>query len=148
MTRIRTVVWAAVAGLSLAAAGAWAAGNPVADRQAAMKQVAAAMKDGSGYVSGQTAWDAAKVKTVMTGLSASSKKAHGLFTAGSDKDPKTAADPKIWTNRADFDKRMNEMAALATAASKASSADDFKPKFLALGATCKGCHDLYRKKKT
>ena len=25
--------------------------------------------------------------------------------------------------------------------------DDFKPKFQAVGGTCKGCHDTYRKKK-
>ena len=44
--------------------------------------------------------------------------------------------------------RKSEMSTLATAAGKAASADEFKPKFQALGATCKGCHDLYRKKKT
>jgi cytochrome c556 len=40
------------------------------------------------------------------------------------------------------------MGSLAAAAGKATSADAFKPAFSALGATCKSCHDVYRKKKT
>ena len=75
-------------------------------------------------------------------------KLKGLYPAGSGADPKTAADPKIWQNKADFDKRLTEMAGLAAAAGKASSADTFKPAFSSLGATCKSCHDIYRKKKS
>ena len=40
------------------------------------------------------------------------------------------------------------MATLATTASNATTVDTFKPAFSALGATCKSCHDVYRKKKT
>jgi cytochrome c556 len=84
----------------------------------------------------------------MDAVAASAKKLHTLYPAGSGADPKTAADPKIWDNKADFDKRLTEMATLATAAGKATSADTFKPAFAAVGATCKSCHDVYRKKKT
>jgi cytochrome c556 len=144
-------VWAAVAGAGLSlsmACVAISAGNPVAERQAAMKAIGQSMKEAAGLATGQTAWDAGKAKAVMGTVAADAKKAHGLFPAGSDKDPKTSADPKIWTNKADFDKRLTELATLASTASKATSADAFKPAFRQVGATCKGCHDLYRKKKT
>jgi cytochrome c556 len=84
----------------------------------------------------------------MDGVAGAAKKLHGLYPAGSGADPKSAADPKVWENKADFDKRLTEMGTLAAAAGKASSADSFKPAFAALGATCKSCHDIYRKKKT
>ncbi len=41
---------------------------------------------------------------------------------------------------------MTELATLADKASKAKTADEYKTGFQAVGATCKSCHDLYRKK--
>jgi cytochrome c556 len=145
------ILWAAVAGSALAVAVAGvavSAGNPVADRQAVMKAVGQAMKDGAGFATGQTAWDAGKVKAAMDGVAANSRKAKALFPAGSGADPKSSADPKVWTAKADFDKRMTEMATLATAAGQAKDTASFKTRFQALSATCKSCHDIYRKKKT
>ena len=146
MTSIRTVVWGAVsaATVALACVGASAAGNPVADRQAAMKGVGQGMKDASSVLG---TFDAAKAKASMLSVAANAKKAKGLFPAGSDKDPKTEADPKIWANKADFDKRLAEMGTLATAAGKAKDTDSFKAAFKPVGDTCKSCHDIYRMKK-
>lgn len=147
MTRTRTLVWAAVAGSALTLAVAAVAATPAEGRRAAMKDTGFAMRDGVGFASGQTAWDAAKAKALMERIAANAKKLHGLYPASSATDPKTEADPKIWTNKADFDKRLNEMAALATTAGKAKTLDTFKPSFQAVSATCKSCHDVYRKKK-
>lgn len=150
MKRSRTVVLAAVAGVGLALSltcAAASAGNPVQDRQATMKQVGQAMKEATAYTSAQTPFDAAKVKGLMDGVAADAKKLKGLYPAGSGADPKTSADPKIWENKADFDKRLTEMASLAVAAGKAKDAETFKPAFKAMGATCKSCHDVYRMKK-
>ena len=149
MKRASTVLLAA-GGACLAlsmAFSAVSAGNPVEDRQATMKDVGKSMKDAAAINTPAT-FDAAKAKALMDGVAADAKKLHGLYPAGSDKDPKTAADPKIWDNKADFDKRLAEMGTLATAAGKTTSAETFKPAYAAVGATCKGCHDLYRKKKT
>jgi cytochrome c556 len=149
MTRASTVLWAA-GGACLALSVAFAAvsaGNPVEDRQATMKAVGQSMKEAAAINTPAT-FDATKAKTLMDGVAADAKKLHGLYPAGSDKDPKTAADPKIWDNKADFDKRLAEMGTLASAAGKTSTAETFKPAYAAVGATCKGCHDLYRKKKT
>jgi hypothetical protein len=147
MTRARTLLLTAAAAFALAGV-AVAAGNPAEERQAAMKQVGQTMKDATAFTSAATPFDAAKVKSLMDGVSGAAKKLHGLYPAGSGADPKSAADPKIWENKADFDKRLTEMGTLAAAAGKTTSTDTFKPAFSALGATCKSCHDIYRKKKT
>ena len=150
MQRSRTVVWAAAAGFGLAMSVAYAAvsaGNPVEARQATMKPVGQTMKESAAFTSAATPFDPAKVKGLMDGVSADAKKLKGLYPANSANDPKTEADPKIWQNRADFDKRLTEMGALALAAEKAKDAATFKPAFKALGDTCKSCHDVYRMKK-
>jgi cytochrome c556 len=149
MKRSHTL-WAAVLGAGLAfgvTCAAISADNPVEERQATMKAVGQSMKEASSVNSPAT-YDAAKAKTAMENVAAAAKKLHGLYPAGSDKDPKTAADPKIWENKADFDKRLAEMGTAATAAGKTTTAETFKPAYMAVGATCKGCHDLYRKKKS
>ncbi|MBS0334166.1 MAG: cytochrome c [Proteobacteria bacterium] len=149
MKRASTGLWASVGGACLAlgmACAAVSAGNPVEDRQAAMKAVGQSMKEGAGINSPAT-FDAAKAKTIMEGVAANAKKLHSLYPAGSDKDPKSEADPKIWTNKADFDKRLTELGTLATTASKATTAEAYKPAYAAVGATCKSCHDVYRTKK-
>jgi cytochrome c556 len=151
MKRSRTVLWTALtgAGVAFAIAGvAASAGNPMEERQATMKQVGQTMKEATAFTSAQTPFDPAKVKGLMDGVAGAAKKLHGLYPVGSGADPKSAADPKIWEDKADFDKRLTEMTSLASAAGKTTSTDTFKPAFSALGATCKSCHDIYRKKKT
>jgi cytochrome c556 len=147
----RSGIWLAYAGVALALGVgglAAAAGNPVEERQTIMKGVGQSMKEATGYASGQTAWDAAKAKAAMDNVAGAAKKLHALYPKGSDADPKSGADPKIWANKADFDKRLTEMGSLAAAAGKAADQASFKTAFGAVGATCKSCHDVYRKKKT
>jgi cytochrome c556 len=145
MTRNRTVAWAIGAGIALSASLAVAA-TPTEERQTTMKAVGQLMKDGAGLAGGQ--YDAAKASTLMTQLAGHAKKLKALYPASSQADPKSGADPKVWTQKADFDKRLAEMGTLAAAAGKAKTQEEFRPAFGKLGATCKGCHDIYRKKKT
>src|ERR1700759_2162228 len=129
MKRSSTVLWASVGGACLALSlgfAAVSAGNPVEERQAAMKAVGQSMKEGAG-INSPANFDAEKAKTIMEAVAANAKKLHGLYPAGSGADPKTEADPKIWENKADFDKRLTELATLATTASKATTADAYKP---------------------
>lgn len=63
----------------------------------------------------------------------------------------TKAKPEIWSNRADFDKRIKDFqdhtAALAqVAATETSSSDAFKTAAGAVAKDCKGCHEDYRVK--
>ena len=149
MTRSGIVFATAAALLSLTAgAVASAAGNPVAERQAAMKQVGQSMKDASGYSSGKTPWDAANAKAVMTVIAADAKKLKGLYPAGSDKDPKSEALPAIWTNKADFEKKLADMGEAAEKAGRASDQASFQTAFKAVGGTCAACHNTYRKKQS
>ena len=152
MMRSRMGFSVAVAGAGLVLAAALAAASagaasPVEERQATMKQVGATMKDATAYTSAATPFDAAKVKALMDGLATSAKKLKGLYPANTASDPKTSADPKVWQNKADFEKRLAEMGTLATAAGKTTDTDTFKPAFKAVGETCKSCHDIYRMKK-
>lgn len=152
MSVSRTGLWVlgAAVGASLAVAGVAVSqgASPVEQRQAIMKHVGQEMKQAAAFTSPATPFDAAKVKALMDGVAADATKLKGLYPAGSGADPKTAADPKIWTDKADFGKRLGELARLAGAAGAATSTDSYKPAFAAVGATCKSCHDIYRKKKT
>ena len=145
MTRTRFFVWALVASSAAAlAAGAMAAGNPVAARQAELKGVGAGMKDASSVLG---TFDAAKAKASMEAVAAHAKKAKGLFPAGSGTDPKTEADPKIWQNKADFDAKLAKFSADAKAAGgKVTDLDSFKAQMGEVGKNCGGCHNSYRKK--
>ena len=147
MTRSRSLLAVAAGSvLAFAVVGVSSAQDPVATRQALMKQVGQQMKDASGFATGQTPWDAAKVKAVTSALAANGKKAQGLFPASSAAHAKSQTDPKVWKNKADFDKRLAEMSTLALAAGKAPSMEAYRPAFTKLSATCKSCHDTYRKK--
>ena len=123
-----------------------AVAGPVEDRQDAMKSIGQSMKDGAA-LNAPTTFDAAKAKATMGAVAAAAKKLPSLYPPGSGADPKTAADPKIWEDTADFNKRLAELATLATTASNATTVEAYKPAFTAVGATCKSCHDVYRKKK-
>lgn len=129
-----------VSSLSLASA------DPVQDRQATMKDIGQSMKDGAS-VSSAKFYDAAKAKAAMDKVAADAKKVAALFPAnsGPTTDPKTAALAAIWANEADFKKRFTEMATLASAAAATTTVETYKPALNALGATCKSCHDIYRK---
>lgn len=69
------------------------------------------------------------------------------FTEGSDKG-ETRAKPEIWKDSAKFkeaaDKMQAELAKVAVAA-KAGNVDALKTAFGPAAASCKGCHDNFRK---
>lgn len=63
----------------------------------------------------------------------------------------TQAKAEIWSNRADFDKRLKDFAQHATALSQvvgqhSGNSDAFKTAARAVAQDCKGCHDNYRNK--
>ena len=66
-------------------------------------------------------------------------------------EPDTKAKANVWTNRADFDKRLKDFQAHAAAlvqvnATEKGATDAFKASVVALGEDCKGCHDTYKVK--
>jgi cytochrome c556 len=74
---------------------------------------------------------------------------HG-FTPGSDKGANTRAKPEIWSDAAGFKKVMDNFQAeatkLAQVAKTATSVDQVRGQFGALGKSCGACHDAYRTK--
>lgn len=63
----------------------------------------------------------------------------------------TKAKPEIWTDKAGFEKLLNELgtatkALAAVTANADAKPDDFKAAVGAIGNACKGCHDKYRAK--
>ena len=71
------------------------------------------------------------------------------FAEGSDKGT-TRAKPEIWKNKADFQKKMDDMktaiSALQVVAAKGSDRKAIAEQVGAVGGTCKACHDEYKSK--
>jgi cytochrome c556 len=70
------------------------------------------------------------------------------FVAGSEKGENTRAKPEVWAEQAKFrgnaDKMQAEVAKLA-AASKTGNLDNIKAAFGPAAASCKACHDDFRR---
>lgn len=65
--------------------------------------------------------------------------------------PDTKAKPEIWSDRAGFDKKLNEFrehaATLAkVSATETTASDAFKTAAAAVGQDCKSCHEAYKVK--
>ena len=139
-----------VAGLALAiAAAATAQGtDPIAQRQAIMKQNGKDTKALAGYVKGETPYDAAAVTALFAEMNAGASKFGGLFPATSKSGGKTEAAPAIWEKPADFQAAVAKFQAdtLAAANAKPATVDDLKIAFGKVTANCKSCHETFRVK--
>jgi cytochrome c556 len=90
----------------------------------------------------------AKVAAESAGIAeAVSKLPWEAFGPGTDKGD-SRAEPEVWTEQAKFkaasEKMMTEVAKL-NAAAKTGNLDQIKAAFGAAGASCKACHDDFRK---
>jgi cytochrome c556 len=147
---VKQAIWksfvpaAVIVGLSASLAFA----GPIEDRQAAMKQNGKAMGMLVPIIKGAKPYDAAMVKEAAGMLVDDMKKAAASFPEGSGEGPpETYAKPEIWSDpegfKAAFDKAIAASEALAMTADEAS----FKAAFPAVGASCGGCHEKYRRPK-
>lgn len=135
----------------LAFAGSAAFADPIADRQALMKERGKLVGGLAKVVKGESAFDAAAVLDQLKALEANAQKfdVAALFPAGSDKGDTEAA-PKIWEDFAGFkaaeDKYLNNVKDAVAAAP--DSVDALKTSFGAVTANCGGCHQPFRLKKS
>lgn len=135
----------------LAFAGSSALADPVADRQALMKERGKLVGGLSKVVKGEEAFDAAAVLTALQALQTNAEKfdVEALFPVGSDTG-KTEAAPKVWEDMAGFkaaeDKYLADVKAAAAAAP--ADVDALKTQFGAIAANCGACHKSYRLKKS
>jgi cytochrome c556 len=139
----------AVAALAIGVTAVAAQSDPIAARKALMKKNGDEAKIAAAMVRGEAPFDLAKAKAALASFVEAGEKAPALFPDNSKTGGDTAALPKIWEDKADFDARLAKMAADAKAASASvTDLDSFKAAIGNLGKQCGGCHELYRVKKS
>lgn len=148
---------AAVAGIGVSA-DAQQAAPPNAGRQAVETRKAILSLIGANFrpfgdiLKGAAPYDAAEVDKRLTRLSVlADYLKEGFPDASNLGDPETKAKPEIWSNRADFDKKLTDfhshVAALVKVnASDKAASDGFKAAVTVVAQDCKGCHETYRAK--
>src|SRR3954469_3412400 len=144
---LRRLALAALVAAGFAAAPA-AAFNPVETRKNLMKDNGAAAKAMSDMVKGDTPYDPVKAQLAMRLIYSDIVGFQFLFPENS-KTGDTAAKPEIWEDRADFNARIEKLAADAwTGIEPASKGlDALKPAFQKVAQNCQGCHEHYRMNK-
>jgi cytochrome c556 len=131
--------------MAIGATAVVAQSDPIAERQKILKGMGAAVKDSGNMLKGAEPFDAAKVKAALEVVAADAAKLPTLFPEGSGTG-KTAALPRIWENKADFEARWAKLGKDATAAA-ASITDEasFKATMPGVFGNCGACHKEYRK---
>ena len=116
-------------------------------RKASFTVMAAHFGRVGAMASGRAPYDAKAAAENADIAAAMAKLPWAAFTEGSDKG-ETRAKPEIWKDSAKYkeaaDKMQAEMVKLSAAA-KAGNVDALKTAFGPAAATCKGCHDNFRK---
>jgi cytochrome c556 len=123
--------------------------DPIAARKALMKTNGDQAKIASAMLKGDAPFDLTKAKLALASFQDAGEKAPALFPDNSKTGGDTAALPKIWEDKADFNARLAKLAADAKAASgTVTDLDSFKAAMGTIGKECGGCHELYRVKKS
>lgn len=121
--------------------------NVIKERQDAMKSLGASMKSPTAFLKGSEPFNLAAVQATLKTFVDVAAKSPALFPAGSNQG-ETAAAPKIWEAKADFDAKFK---AMGEAAQKAlvdiKDEATFKTVFPEVAKACGGCHTDYRLKK-
>lgn len=139
-----------VAGILLAGVtGVMAQSDPIAERQQLMKNVSQAARAPGAMLKGEAPFNLEQVQATLKVFAESAKKAPTLFPENSKTGHDTAALPKVWTDKADFEAKFAswEKEAVALQASIKDEAS-FKAGFPNVMKSCGGCHESYRAKKS
>jgi cytochrome c556 len=142
---------AAVLVAGMGVTSVFAAGEGTHDaRVALMKKVGGATGALAAIAKGDKPYDAEAIKVALTTISETAKIFPDQFKAGTEtsaKDPE--ASPKIWENMDDFKARAAKLGTDANAllAQLPADAGGVGAGLKVLGASCGGCHQIYRIKK-
>jgi cytochrome c556 len=143
------IVLAAVAAVIALGVTAVAQPDPIAARKALMKENGKQARAGAAMLKGEAPFDLAKAKAIFATYVDASAKMPALFPDNSKTGGETAALPKVWTDKADFDAKFAKFGSDAKAASdKVTDLASFKAAFPAVQKNCGGCHETYRLKKS
>ncbi len=141
----RTAIFGLVAALGITSA---AFASPIEDRQANMKAVGKAMGALAAIAKKEAPFDAAVVNTNATTLANNVKESKAHFPEGSETgDKETWAKAEIWQNKADFEAKADKSVEAAMQMAAVTEEANFGAALGALGATCKACHQDYRRPK-
>ena len=143
---------ALLAALTLPVAALAAGPNVYKARHDNFEAMARAMKaTGDQFKSGTP--DLGVIKTNANALAAAAPKVAGYFPKGTgvEGNPKSEALPVIWQKPADFaaaNKKLVDATKSYQAAAATGNLDQIKAAFGAVGGSCKGCHETFRKPRT
>jgi cytochrome c556 len=121
-------------------------------RKAAYTLVGANFKPLGNILKGASPYNAVEVQKNIARIAFLAEILNDAFPDVSNvSEPDTKAKPEIWTNRADFDKKLKQFQTDAIAlvqvnATEQGATEAFKTAVTALGQDCKACHDLYKVK--
>ena len=141
----RTAIIGLVAAIGVSGA---AFAGPIEDRQANMKAVGKAMGALAAIAKKEAPCDAPVVNTNATTLANNVKESKAHFPEGSETgDKETWAKSEIWQNKADFEAKADKSVEAAMQMAAVTEEANFGAALGALGATCKACHQDYRRPK-
>lgn len=139
----------AFTGLLAVASVAWAHSGvkdqDVMARMNLMSDIAENVKLIGAMAKGETPFDADKVNAALDQIAEQSKTIPAMFENRAQ-DPKSEALPVIWEDWQGFvDRATDGEKAAARLAGSVSSRDDLGQVLGKIGASCKACHETYRK---
>lgn len=145
---LKTGLRALALALPILVAATAAKADPIEVRQTMMKSIGAATGTLGRMVKGEIPYDAALAGLAMRVLFTTPSGFITQFPDGADS-PTSEAAPRIWQDRAGFEKIALDMqnAALAAIPAASESLDGLKASFGPVAATCRSCHEAYRAKK-
>jgi cytochrome c556 len=132
--------------------GPYPAKQAIAVRKASFTLIANNFKPIGDVLQGKATFDAAEIQKRATRVAFLSEFLTDAFPDVSNlSEPDTKAKPNIWTNRAEFDKKLKDFqdhaATLAQVAAKeTTNSEAFKAAAGAVGQDCKGCHEKFKAK--
>jgi cytochrome c556 len=143
----RSIIAASVLAMGIVAA--FAQSDPIAARQALMKKMGAASGDMTKIAKGEAPFDLAKVQASLKVFADNAKQAPALFPDTSKSGHDTAALPKVWESKADFDAKFAKLSNdAAVAATKITDEASFKTVYPEISKDCGSCHQDYRARKS
>jgi cytochrome c556 len=127
------------------AAAAQSCQDIIDKRQAFMKHSAEMAKVGSSMVKGETPFDLAKVKEILSVFADDATAMPTLFPDCSKTGDHTTAAPAIWDKPADFKAAQDKFSADVKAAQDSvKDLDTLKTSFQSIGKDCGSCHQAFR----
>ena len=147
-----TKLAAVAAGLLCCGMVAYAASpaDTIAARQANFKVMGKGMKAISDQIKSPTP-DIAAIKAGAMAIGQSAGKVYGYFPQGTGPESgvKTGALPAIWEKNDEFKgdaTKLVKAAAALQGAANSGNVDQVKAQFMAVGGTCKDCHQAFRQR--